>query len=65
MRPPTAQRAARRSASRTTDVLVAVIDVYGNDFNQVLRSHGTDRQEVLEPFAPARCLSGPPGGGAA
>jgi hypothetical protein len=42
--------AARRGAQcfGTTDVLVAVIDVYGSDFNNVLRAHGTDRDEVLE-----------------
>lgn len=32
----------------TGDVLVAVMDVYGADFEQVLRAHGTDRAEVLE-----------------
>ena len=49
-----ADGAARRQAQcfTTTDVLVAVIDVYGNDFNQVLRSHGTDRQEVLDRLHP-------------
>jgi hypothetical protein len=42
--------AGRRGASAlgTTDVLVAVMDVYGSDFDHVLRVHGTDRQEVLE-----------------
>ncbi|HEX7609794.1 MAG TPA: hypothetical protein VF380_03890 [Solirubrobacteraceae bacterium] len=30
------------------DVLVAVMHVYGGDFDRVLRSHGTDRDEVLE-----------------
>jgi hypothetical protein len=42
--------AARRGAPRfgTSDVLVAVIDVYGSDFNHVLRIHGTDRDEVIE-----------------
>ena len=42
--------AARRGAQcfGTTDVLVAVIEVYGADFNSVLRAHGTDRDEVLE-----------------
>jgi hypothetical protein len=51
--------AASRGASRrqaqcftTIDVLIAVIDVYGHDFNQVLRSHGTDRQEVLDRLHP-------------
>jgi ATP-dependent Clp protease ATP-binding subunit ClpA len=35
----------------TTDVLVAVMDVYGSDFDRVLRAHGTDRDEVLERLA--------------
>ncbi len=30
------------------DVLVAVMQVYGADFDRVLRVHGTDRDEVLE-----------------
>jgi hypothetical protein len=32
----------------TSDVLVAVMQVYGEDFDHVLRVHGTDRGEVLE-----------------
>jgi hypothetical protein len=42
--------ASRRGAHAlgTTDVLVAVMSVYGSDFDQVLRVHGTDRDEVLE-----------------
>jgi hypothetical protein len=42
--------AARRKAPcfGTIDVLVAVIDVYGSEFNHVLRAHGTDRDELLE-----------------
>jgi hypothetical protein len=36
------------SGVATTDVLIAVMQVYGADFEQVLRSHGTDRDEVLE-----------------
>ena len=32
----------------TTDVLLAVMDVYGADFERVLRAHGTDRDEVIE-----------------
>jgi hypothetical protein len=32
----------------TDDVLLAVMDIYGEDFNRVLRVHGTDRDEVLE-----------------
>jgi hypothetical protein len=46
-----AVRSARqRGASTvgTSDVLVAVMDVYGADFDRVLRAHGTDRDEVLE-----------------
>jgi hypothetical protein len=35
----------------TTDVLLAVMDVYGADFDRVLRAHGTDRDEVLERLA--------------
>ena len=42
--------AAERSAQTVGagDVLVAVMDVYGADFDRVLRVHGTDRDEVLE-----------------
>jgi hypothetical protein len=42
--------ASRRGshAVGSTDVLVAVMDVYGEDFDRVLRVHGTDRGEVLE-----------------
>jgi len=49
-----AAAAGRRHAPcfTTTDVLLAVIDVYGQDFNEVLRAHGTDRQEVLERLQP-------------
>ncbi len=32
----------------TSDVLVSVMEVYGADFDHVLRVHGTDRDEVLE-----------------
>jgi hypothetical protein len=32
----------------TGDVLVAVMEVYGTDFDKVLRAHGTDRGEVLD-----------------
>jgi len=35
-------------ALSTTDVLMAVIHVYGDAFDRVLRVHGTDRDEVLE-----------------
>jgi hypothetical protein len=46
-----AVRVAGRRGARavgTADVLVAVMDVYGADFDHVLRAHGTDRAEVLE-----------------
>lgn len=41
--------AAHRGASVVgpADVLVAVMQVYGSDFDHVLRTHGTDRDEVL------------------
>jgi hypothetical protein len=35
----------------TTDVLVAVLQVYGPVFEQALRAHGTDADEVLERLA--------------
>jgi hypothetical protein len=42
--------ASRRGATAlgTADVLLAVMDVYGAEFDHVLRVHGTDRSEVLE-----------------
>ncbi len=49
-----AAASARRRDSAvfgTADVLLAVIDVYGSDFNHVLRAHGTDRDEVLQRIA--------------
>src|SRR5579862_8142248 len=40
--------AARNSPGvATTDVLIAVMRVYGANFDRVLRAHGTDRDEVL------------------
>jgi hypothetical protein len=48
------ERAVRVAAGRRSqtvgagDVLVAVMAVYGSDFDRVLRVHGTDRDEVLE-----------------
>ncbi len=51
------QYAARIAAARgsagveTTDVLVAVLQVYGPVFEQALRAHGTDADEVLERLA--------------
>lgn len=32
----------------TRDLLVAVIEIYGDAFDRVLRAHGTDRDEVLQ-----------------
>jgi hypothetical protein len=42
--------ANRRGAGgvATTDVLMAVMQVYGADFDRVLRAHGTDSAEVIE-----------------
>ena len=42
--------ASRRGAATlgTADVLLAVMDVYGPEFDHVLHVHGTDRSEVLE-----------------
>ncbi len=44
------QIASRRAAARvtTTDVLMAVMRVYGADFQKVLRAHGTDAEGVIE-----------------
>jgi hypothetical protein len=44
------QIASRRGATgvATIDVLMAVMHVYGADFDRVLRAHGTDRDEVIE-----------------
>jgi hypothetical protein len=41
--------AAERGANAitTADLLMAVIRVYGDDFDRALRAHGTDRDEVL------------------
>jgi hypothetical protein len=36
------------SSVATTDLLMAVMDVYGPDFDRVLQAHGTDRKAVLE-----------------
>jgi len=42
--------ASQRDATgiTTTDVLMAVMHVYGADFDCVLRTHGTDRDEVIQ-----------------
>jgi hypothetical protein len=48
-----AQIAAERGAAgvATTDVLIAVLQVYGPVFEQALRAHGTDSDELLERLA--------------
>ncbi len=38
----------------TTEVLMAVMRVYGPDFDRVLRAHGTDSDEVLGRLGSAR-----------
>jgi hypothetical protein len=40
------ERGARTIA--TTDVLIAVMRVYGESFDRALRAHGSDRDELLE-----------------
>jgi hypothetical protein len=37
-----------KHALTTTHILLAVMYVYGEDFDRVLQEHGTDRTEVLE-----------------
>lgn len=52
------ERAARVAAERgvpragTADVLVAVMDVYGADFDRVLNAYGSSREEVMEFLQP-------------
>src|SRR5271154_2881531 len=52
-----AEHAARIAGERgasgvaTSDLLMGVIHVYGEDFDGVLRAHGTDREELLEQLA--------------
>jgi len=41
------------AAVATRDILLAVMDIYGGDFGDVLRAHGTDRAELLERLEPA------------
>jgi hypothetical protein len=45
-----AERAEHRGVAgvATSDVLMAVMDVYGADFERVLQAHGTDRAEVID-----------------
>ncbi|HEV3093874.1 MAG TPA: hypothetical protein VGY30_05095 [Solirubrobacteraceae bacterium] len=37
-----------RSGVATTELLLAVVCVYGADFDRVLRAHGTDRDELVQ-----------------
>jgi hypothetical protein len=37
-----------RAGVATTDLLLAVVCVYGDDFDRVLRAHGTDRDELVQ-----------------
>jgi hypothetical protein len=47
--------ASRRDAGcvGTLDLLMAVMRIYGEEFDRVLHAHGTDRGEVLERLAAA------------
>jgi hypothetical protein len=58
----TVRIARERGASgvSTTDVLMAVMHVYGEDFDRVLLAHGTDRDEVLERLRALEPSSGTP-----
>jgi hypothetical protein len=38
----------------TTDVLIAVMRIYGEDFDRALRAHGSDRDELLEKLSAVR-----------
>jgi hypothetical protein len=46
-----AARGRGAHTARTSDVLIAVMQVYGEDFDRVLHVHGTDRDEVLQRLA--------------
>jgi len=47
------EQAARIACDRggtgveTTDLLLAVMEVYGEDFDSALQAHGTDREELM------------------
>jgi hypothetical protein len=55
--------AGRRGAHTigTSDVFVAVMQVYGRDFDRVLWAHGTDSAEVLERLGVRMPEAGPEG----
>jgi hypothetical protein len=44
-------------ALTTADLLLAVMRVYGDDFDLALRAHGTDRDEVLAELGSRRAAS--------
>jgi hypothetical protein len=44
-------------AITTADLLMAVMGVYGEDFDLALRAHGTDRDEVLAELGSRRSAS--------
>lgn len=44
-------------ALTTADLLLAVMRVYGDDFDRALRAHGTDRDEVLAELGSRRAAS--------
>ncbi len=44
-------RERRAGGIATTDLLMAVMCVYGTDFDRVLRAHGTDRDELIARLA--------------
>jgi hypothetical protein len=54
-----ARIASRRGAAEitTADVLIAVMRVYGEDFDRVLRAHGTDGDAVLERLQAPRAVT--------
>jgi hypothetical protein len=45
----------------TTDLLMAVLEVYGDVFERALRAHGTDVEEVLERLAVESPVARPTG----
>ncbi len=52
-----AEREARHGIA-TTDLLLAVMHVYGADFDRVLEAHGTNRDELIERLGAGDGLSG-------
>lgn len=52
-----AEREARRGIA-TTDLLLAVMRVYGSDFDRVLEAHGTNCDELIEQLGAGTDVSG-------